>query len=425
MQLLPLLALASVLAVSGSEEADVDNDFGHDHGHLLEPCGCAALESLHPFDIGCGGAHEAKVDAAILKLQSCEKSTEACSAMVTDPDTGESEQPCQMAFFTLQAHHDFCLDGQVDVQVDLLVHEYEEFCHSCVIHRNYDAAITSTCPDVDCEDPDPAYLAFHALNETCTEDPSACCNDNIEQGAYELLLSYHDQCDEAVIPFYMERAVHTWESWCIDARCNRVGPDYNGLACPSPPPQSPEPPPPPVPKPPEPSPPPVGGTGEEEEEEEEEPPPPPHVDEDDEHHHDHEEEEEEPPPPPPPPPPHDGDDGDDGEHHNTGGDGLPSPGADGSVMTYEDLDSYFNKVPWWIEGLGVAAGWILFMVFVIFFMFVWLVIQVRTMRRMLTRRSGMPIYSRFESKDGRTDNGGIDMGQMNGASRSAAHGDVA
>ena len=94
-------------------------------------------------------------------------------------------------------------------------------------------------------------------------------------------------------------------------------------------------------------------------------------------------------------------------------------------MTYEDLDSYFNKVPWWIEGLGVAAGWILFMVFVIFFMFVWLVIQVRTMRRMLTRRSGMPIYSRFESKDGRTDNGGIDMGQMNGASRSAAHGDVA
>ena len=196
---------------------------GHDHGHLLEPCGCAALESLHPFDIGCGGAHEAKVDAAILKLQSCEKSTEACSAMVTDPDTGESEQPCQMAFFTLQAHHDFCLDGQVDVQVDLLVHEYEEFCHSCVIHRNYDAAITSTCPDVDCEDPDPAYLAFHALNETCTEDPSACCNDNIEQGAYELLLSYHDQCDEAVIPFYMERAVHRGRAGA-STRCNASDP---------------------------------------------------------------------------------------------------------------------------------------------------------------------------------------------------------
>ena len=217
----------------------------------------------------------------------------------------------------------------------------------------------------------------------------------------------------------MERAVHVG-SWCIDARCNRVGPDYNGLACLSPPPQSPEPPP-PVPS--RPSRAAAGRRNGEEEEEEEEPPPPPppHVDEDDEHHHDHEEEEEE-------EPPRrrrrrrDGDDGDDGEHSTR----RRRPPVARRRRQRDDVrtstaistrclgGSKASASPpggsssWSLSSSSCLCGWS----------------SRCSMRWMLTRRSGMPIYSRFESKDGRTDNGGIDMGQMNGAS-AAAHGEFA
>lgn len=235
------------------------------HATHGESCACARLEAAHPFPIACDAASSAALDEAILTLKNCSRTAAACAATNSD-----GVQACQAAFFTLQAHHDHCEHGQVAEMHDHLVHEFEDVCHSCQISRAYDPTRPNICPSVDCNDNSQALLAFHQLKRTCTRNGGCCGHENdedsgddeLERGAYELIMSYHDQCDHHVLPTYVERAVHAFAVACDSALCNAVDERYDGTLCHPDDPRAdwgaspaPSPPPPPPPSPPPPSPP--------------------------------------------------------------------------------------------------------------------------------------------------------------------------
>merc|ERR1739838_650708 len=73
---------------------------------------------------------------------------------------------CQQAFMMLQAHHDYCEHDTLSHTMEDLIHDYEDYCISCSVPRAYipDRPI---CPKVDCNDLNPAILAYKDLNATC------------------------------------------------------------------------------------------------------------------------------------------------------------------------------------------------------------------------------------------------------------------
>ena len=171
-----LLGLSPLLAASQ-----------HAHG---ASCACARHHAAHRFDLDCAAG--ATLTAATATLSSCAVTRDACSEVV------DGVQKCQAAFFTLQAHHDHCEHGLIAEEHDHLIHQYESVCDSCEIQRAFDPAVSSNCPVVDCRDTGPAILAFHALSFSCTA-PNAthagsCCGKADERAAFEILMSFHDQC---------------------------------------------------------------------------------------------------------------------------------------------------------------------------------------------------------------------------------------
>jgi len=81
-------------------------------------------------------------------------------------------------------------------------------------------------------------------------DPGQCCDTQEQQGAWELVVAYHDLCEHDEVEPYIEVGFHDYEASCEDYFCNLVGPDVNQLECPfappSPPPLPMLPPPPPA-----------------------------------------------------------------------------------------------------------------------------------------------------------------------------------
>lgn len=214
------------LLLSALVTAMAAGDGTHNHDEHGEECGCASRHAAHPFTISCPPDADAEIDAAMVELAKCAKTTAACSAV--DPTTGG--QTCQIAFFTLQAVHDHCPHGELSAAHDAMVHDYEAFCHSCTISRAFDPTMIATCPTVDCADTALPATAFDTLNKSCTS--GTCCVSQPERGAYEILTAYHDQCEHDTIPTHMERARHEHEQSCKAALCNAVGPDYNASYCP-------------------------------------------------------------------------------------------------------------------------------------------------------------------------------------------------
>merc|ERR1719230_410997 len=74
---------------------------------------------------------------------------------------------CQVAFFMIQAHHDYCDHDTLTTEEETLFHLWEASCLNCVISRNYDANLLA-CPQVNCRDTSVIDAAFWILNSTCT-----------------------------------------------------------------------------------------------------------------------------------------------------------------------------------------------------------------------------------------------------------------
>ena len=75
---------------------------------------------------------------------------------------------CAQAFYTIQAHHDYCPHDTLTRYEEELFHAWEGKCHGCSIVRKYDANLKK-CPVIDCTDTSVAEVGYEHLNETCTK----------------------------------------------------------------------------------------------------------------------------------------------------------------------------------------------------------------------------------------------------------------
>eukprot|EP00316_Scyphosphaera_apsteinii_P001278 CAMPEP_0119317056 /NCGR_PEP_ID=MMETSP1333-20130426/41823_1 /TAXON_ID=418940 /ORGANISM="Scyphosphaera apsteinii, Strain RCC1455" /LENGTH=307 /DNA_ID=CAMNT_0007322877 /DNA_START=36 /DNA_END=959 /DNA_ORIENTATION=- len=192
----------------------------HSHG---ESCACAMQDPIHPFSIDCSEAGAPALRAAEQTLLACAPTAKACAML---DETGI--QPCQSAFYTLQAYHDHCEHDEAGVETHI-VHEYEHACHSCTVPRRYESEREGMCPLVDCDDKHLALLAYHTLNAACTA--SKCCSTEDEVAAFLLLTSYHDECDASQIPSVALVAWHSFEELCEAHLCNMVDASFDPLEC--------------------------------------------------------------------------------------------------------------------------------------------------------------------------------------------------
>ena len=164
-RLLARFMSARMLSVCLLFPAAMAHDHDHDHDHdTVAPgasCGCVMKEPAHAFSIDCTPAGLPALMAAEKTLQSCEPTKAACAAL----DDVSGVQPCQTAFYLLQAHHDHCEHGSAADAHDELVHRFELACHSCSIPRAYDPSRDDQCPEIDCADDHLVLLALHTLNQ--------------------------------------------------------------------------------------------------------------------------------------------------------------------------------------------------------------------------------------------------------------------
>ena len=156
-------------------------DHGHSHDHAAETCACAAGEADHPFTMDCTDtAAIAAAEAKLNDASSCVASKASCEAVVG------GEMPCQIAFFVLQAHHDYCEHNTLtSAREHRLVHDYEEFCLQCAVTRPFDSNIAD-CNIPTCEDSAPALAAVATLAAGCTVG-GACCGTTALQDAFKVL----------------------------------------------------------------------------------------------------------------------------------------------------------------------------------------------------------------------------------------------
>lgn len=234
------LTLLTTSAFATNHSAHGDHGAHAGHGQA-EACGCAALEADHPFTIDCAGT--AAIRAAGVTLAACNSGVpdiEFCEHAIEDG----TDPACQIAFFVLQSHHDYCEHDTLTSTEEALVHDWEDVCMSCAISRGYEAGLFS-CPTVDCSDSGIAEAAVYVLNTTCTPMPNvpgelqgeatSCCSNPLSQGAFRTVIAYHDLCDHDDVPEFVEDALHFYEHECEMHFCNAVDASYNGATCPSPP----------------------------------------------------------------------------------------------------------------------------------------------------------------------------------------------
>jgi len=211
------------LSRSCSEESD--------HGHEGETCGCAAAEDEHPFTINCTDA--AAIRAAATTLGGCTASEAGCSGATPD---GNGVLVCNQAFLILQAHHEFCPHDTLLTSEELQVHDFEDFCVSCVTTRGYNPSlpVCATYTEAECDaagDSNSAAMAALAtLDGACTANGNDCCANTAQQDAFRVVVAYHDRCGHD-LPEVVEDGLHNYEHACEDYFCNTATGPFDANVC--------------------------------------------------------------------------------------------------------------------------------------------------------------------------------------------------
>ena len=135
---------------------------------------------------------------------------------------------CKIAFYVIQAHHDFCPHDTLLPSHETALHDWEAYCNGCEIQRPYDANLPM-CPAVDCSNAAPALAALQTLTTSCTG--AECCGDAATQEAFQLIYTYHEDCDHDDVPQEVEQGLHAYEHACEDHLCNTVNASYDGTVC--------------------------------------------------------------------------------------------------------------------------------------------------------------------------------------------------
>jgi hypothetical protein len=122
-----------------------------------------------------------------------------------------------------------------------LLHTYEAACPACHVSRPY-SADDEDCAAPTCTDLDAASTAVAALDADCTAEggDGTCCTTPELIAAWQVVLSYHDLCEEDDVPQAIEMAKHNYAHACEDHMCNTSPEDYDATVCPPEPEPEPE-----------------------------------------------------------------------------------------------------------------------------------------------------------------------------------------
>merc|ERR1712054_727862 len=198
------------------EDDHDDHDDDHDDHEHGEPCYCLAMENAWELDcLNTTGLVLPALEYIIDPFNGC-----------SFEDAG-SDMSCLNNYHIVQAHHDHCPHDALDVvgewmDVENILHDYEDFFLDCEIGRLYDPTLES-CPTVDCEN-------TPAMMEAVATLTSGACEDSCDYScsmAFQIVLSVHDVCDEDDVPYVLETSLHDYEEICEEHLRNSVGPDFD------------------------------------------------------------------------------------------------------------------------------------------------------------------------------------------------------
>merc|ERR1712178_491312 len=115
-------------------------------------------------------------------MESCKYAGQANQANCKD--ALEAGNPaCQIAFFMIQSHHDYCPHDTLTYEEEEAMHDWEDYCLRCEISRGYDSNL-GDCPSIDCTDTNDAEAVYDLLNAECTKGSSgSCCTTTAQQTA--------------------------------------------------------------------------------------------------------------------------------------------------------------------------------------------------------------------------------------------------
>ena len=169
-------------------------------GEDIHKCACEAEK--FGFNIDCDNM-DAILDAlTFLKRNNCA--------------TDCSSEECEMNWYLVQVHHDYCPEGGVPEEVTDGFHDYDMTCKHCdIVKPPVEGA--PDCPTTDCSDKSGLGLAYVMLveGECMTDCSSDTCRDY-----FFILRAAHDGCGEGALATTTERGLHDLEISCTKHICN-------------------------------------------------------------------------------------------------------------------------------------------------------------------------------------------------------------
>ena len=203
------------------QEGGGHHDHSHGHGHGDEDkidCACAADE--YNFNIDCT-ATAAMIDALnILKSTGC--------------GTDCSSDECQVNWYIVQAHHDYCDPQGLPEAVEDDFHDFDSICESCHIERGFVEGAPD-CPEPNCDDTSGndayAFLVANGCSTGCSANSE--CRTN-----YLTLRTVHDSCEHDTLSADAEEGLHDFEESCADVVCNSADSNVDQTVCTDPAPPS-------------------------------------------------------------------------------------------------------------------------------------------------------------------------------------------
>ncbi|GAX14655.1 hypothetical protein FisN_6Lh440 [Fistulifera solaris] len=181
--------------------------------------------------------------AAVLSAESCACEAEHLGFAIDCTDTATmltafnalqtsscatdcSSEDCTLNYYIIQAHHDYCQDGEVPTEIEDGFHDFDTVCVACEIQRSATEGAPD-CPTSVCDDGsgDAAYSAM--LDAGCLTDcsPEACGTN------FLTLVAVHDNCPHESLTTAAEEGLHDMESICTMHACNSATTAESQVVC--------------------------------------------------------------------------------------------------------------------------------------------------------------------------------------------------
>lgn len=171
-------------------------------------CACALAPSNHV--INC----DASTNQAVLNQAMTDLQTNGCD----QGNNCQTNDACRIAYYLVQAHHDYCWADEVPSTLSSVFHTYEGTCVDCHVIRKYNPALPP-CPQANC-DGDAGKIAYEYLlssdNNSCQED----CNRQDCAEAFRMLRAVYETCPDGTLHLIAELAVNDWGDLCAAVDCN-------------------------------------------------------------------------------------------------------------------------------------------------------------------------------------------------------------